>query len=68
MPRQPARIQESDIRRAVRAYGTAGLHVRVIYNRDGSTVIEPVAGPAPSLAIREDENEWDSVGAEAQKS
>jgi hypothetical protein len=54
MPRQPARIQESDIRRAVRAYGAAGLQVRVIYNRDGSTVIEPVASPS-SLSAPEAE-------------
>ena len=62
MPRRPARIAESDITRAVRAYSKAGIQVRVIYNRDGSTVIEPCA---PSLAAALDvpaqQNEWDAV-------
>jgi hypothetical protein len=61
MPRQPARIQEADIRRAVRAYGTAGLQVRVIYNRDGATVIEPGGGPAPPSASEAEPNEWDGM-------
>jgi hypothetical protein len=42
MPRKPARLGESDVRRVVSAYRKEGISVRVIYRADGSTVFEPV--------------------------
>ena len=62
MSRRPARISEADITRAVRAYGKAGQQVRVVFSRDGSTVIEPVTAQASSAALPETSpNEWDGV-------
>jgi len=42
MPRKPARLGESDVRRVVSAYRKEGNLVRVVYQPDGSTVFEPV--------------------------
>ncbi len=42
MPRKPARLGESDVRRVVSAYRKEGISVRVVYRPDGSTVFEPV--------------------------
>jgi len=42
MPRKPARLGETDVRRIVSAYRKEGLSVRVVYHPDGSTVFEPV--------------------------
>jgi hypothetical protein len=42
MPRKPARLGETDVRRIVSAYRKEGLSVRVMYQPDGSTVFEPV--------------------------
>ena len=41
MPRKPARLGESDVRRVVSAYRKEGISVRVVYQPDGSTVFEP---------------------------
>jgi hypothetical protein len=42
MPRKPARLGETDLRRIVSAFRKEGLSVRVVYQPDGSTVFEPV--------------------------
>lgn len=54
MGRRPSRIAQSDIDRAVRAYGKSGIQVRVVYNRDGSTMIEPMPMTGDSPGIAED--------------
>lgn len=59
MSRNPARITEADITRAVRAFGKTGQQVRVVFARDGSTVIEPVGPQQPATGLSETEpNEW----------
>lgn len=63
MPRPAARFTKADVTRALKGAEAAGVNARVLINRDGDILIEPVDSP-PTVPKDEIGSGWDWGDAE----